>query len=90
MKTSYRTICPLSRADPLYMDYLNNTLVDSLTTREKDVLRLMANGKFDKEIAHDLGISSKTVMGYAGSIFKKLSVSSRAEAAVKAVKLGLE
>lgn len=72
------------------MDYLNNALVGSLTAREKDVLRLMAAGKFDKEIAYDLGISSKTVMGHAGRLFKKLKVSSRAEAAVKAVKLGLE
>ena len=72
------------------LDSLNSNLVSSLTTREKEVLKLMAKGKFDKEIAHDLGISTKTVMGHAGRIFKKLNVSSRAEASVKATKLGLE
>jgi DNA-binding CsgD family transcriptional regulator len=71
-------------------DRLNRAVINSLTAREKEVLKLIVRGKFDKEIAHDLGISSKTVMGHAGRLFKKLNVSNRAEAAVKAVKLGLE
>jgi len=70
-------------------NYLNSVVIDSLTKREKDILRLIANGKFDKEIACELKISEKTVNTHTGNLFRKLRVNSRTEAAVKAVRLGL-
>lgn len=70
-------------------DRLNSAVVNSLTEREKEILRLIANGKIDKEMANILGISPKTVNTHVGNLFKKLKVSGRTEAAVKAVKLGI-
>ena len=70
-------------------DRLNSAVVNSLTEREKEILRLIANGKIDKEMADILGISPKTVNTHVGNLFKKLKVSGRTEAAVKAVKLGI-
>lgn len=53
-----------------------------LTPRELDVLRLIAQGKFNKEIACELGVSIKTVEKHIANVFAKLNVSSRTEAAL--------
>ncbi len=53
-----------------------------LTPRERDVLGLIAQGKFNKEIAGELGISIKTVEKHVANLFAKLRVSSRTEAAM--------
>jgi DNA-binding NarL/FixJ family response regulator len=60
-----------------------------LTPREKQVLRLVVEGKTNQNIAVALKISEKTVEKYIGEIFNKLGVSSRTEAAVFAVREGL-
>lgn len=60
-----------------------------LTEREMEVLRLLARGKVDKEIAADLGISHRTVHHHNQSIFGKLEVSTRGAAALFAVEQGL-
>jgi DNA-binding NarL/FixJ family response regulator len=60
-----------------------------LTTRELDVLRLVVEGKTNQHIGSILGISEKTVEKYLYSIFTKLEVTSRVEAAVYAVREGL-
>jgi len=60
-----------------------------LTPREMDVLRLVVAGKTNQNIAVALTISEKTVEKYLESIFAKLSVASRVEAAVYAVREGL-
>jgi DNA-binding NarL/FixJ family response regulator len=60
-----------------------------LSNRERDVLRLVAAGKTNLEIGHNLGISEKTVEKHIGAVFNKLQVSSRVEAAVLAVQQGL-
>lgn len=70
-------------------NHLNFNIVSSLTVREKDTLKLICNGKLDKEIASTMGISIKTVNNYVRSIFKKLNVTNRSEAAVKALRLGV-
>lgn len=57
-----------------------------LTDREMDVLRLVAEGKTNQEIGHALGISPKTVEKHLEGVFAKLDVSSRVEAAVRAVR----
>jgi DNA-binding NarL/FixJ family response regulator len=57
-----------------------------LTGRETEVLALVVEGKTNQEIGQALGISEKTVEKHLDSIFTKLDVKSRVEAAVQAVK----
>lgn len=60
-----------------------------LSTREKDVLCLLARGYTRNDIAMALDISANTVAGYVKCIYRKLDVSGRAEATLQAVRLGL-
>jgi DNA-binding NarL/FixJ family response regulator len=60
-----------------------------LSTREREVLRLLAAGRTDREIAQTLFISPRTASKHVGAILAKLAVASRAEAAVRAVQCGL-
>ena len=62
---------------------------ESLTKRETEVLRLLAQGKANKEIAAALVIGEKTVKTHVSNILSKLGVSSRTQAALYAVRLGL-
>jgi len=62
---------------------------DALTPRETEVLSLIAKGITQGEAARMLGISTHTVCGYVKEIYRKLNVSSRAEAALTAQRLGL-
>lgn len=59
---------------------------NTLTKRELEVLKLIAKGLYNKEIAAELNISEKTVKNHACSIFKKINVSDRTQAAVYAIK----
>jgi two-component system response regulator DegU len=59
---------------------------DTLTKREIEVLKLLAEGLFNKEIAYMLAISEKTVKNHVSNIFKKINVSDRTQAAVYAIK----
>jgi DNA-binding NarL/FixJ family response regulator len=59
---------------------------DSLTKREIEVLKLLAEGLFNKEIAYMLAISEKTVKNHVSNIFKKINVSDRTQAAVYAIR----
>ncbi|GAW85474.1 conserved hypothetical protein [Bathymodiolus platifrons methanotrophic gill symbiont] len=60
-----------------------------LSPREKEVLQLIAAGKQRKEIARELNISVHTTSDYIKVIYRKLNVSSRSEAAIKAISLQL-
>jgi DNA-binding NarL/FixJ family response regulator len=60
-----------------------------LTPRELSTLRLMADGKSNKEIANALGISDRTVKTHLGHLFEKLNVTSRTEAVKVATRRGL-
>ena len=60
-----------------------------LTPREIEVLRMMAQGLGNKEIASQLGISDHTVKFHISSIFAKLGVSSRTEAVTVGIRQGL-
>ena len=60
-----------------------------LTTRETDVLRLLATGATNNKIASALGLSPKTVMHHSVSIYAKLGVRGRAEATAWAYRNGL-
>lgn len=57
------------------------SLLDSLSTQESRVLALIAEGKTNKEVAQDLGLAEKTVKNYLGTVFEKLHVSRRTQAA---------
>ena len=61
----------------------------ALTARETDVLRLIAKGLSVGEAAQALGLSRHTVTGYLKDIYRKLSVSTRAEATLEAMRRGL-
>jgi DNA-binding NarL/FixJ family response regulator len=60
-----------------------------LTPREMAALRLMADGKANKEIATELSISERTVKTHLGHLFEKLAVTSRTEAVKVATRRGL-
>jgi DNA-binding NarL/FixJ family response regulator len=60
-----------------------------LTPRELSTLQLMADGKANKEIANELGISERTVKTHLGHLFEKLGVTSRTEAIGVATRRGL-
>jgi DNA-binding NarL/FixJ family response regulator len=60
-----------------------------LTTREIEVLSLLAEGKRDKEIAQDLGISPRTTQVHIRSIFSKLEVHDRTAALTTAIRRGI-
>jgi DNA-binding NarL/FixJ family response regulator len=60
-----------------------------LTAREVEVLRLMGKGYKAAEIGRGLQISVNTVNGYVREIYRKLDISSRAEAAIEATRRGL-
>jgi two-component system NarL family response regulator len=60
-----------------------------LTPRELATLRLIADGKANKEIAGELGISERTVKTHLGHLFEKLGVTSRTEAVKIATRRGL-
>lgn len=84
-----------SYIQPKLIPALNNRLVardidkdkiDSLTSRELEVLIQVANGMFNKEIANSLNISERTVKNHISNIFKKIGVFDRTQAAVFAIK----
>jgi NarL family two-component system response regulator LiaR len=62
---------------------------ETLTDRETDVLRLVAEGKANKEIAQGLGIGEKTVKTHVSSILAKLGLQSRTQAALYAARIGI-
>jgi FixJ family two-component response regulator len=62
---------------------------DTLTPRERDVLRLVIQGRRNRQIASDLGISAKTVKAHRGRVMKKTQAGSVAELVRQARRLGL-
>ena len=76
---------------PLLNNYLTkksdaDAKLAELTNREIQVLKLIAEGLFNKEIASRLNISERTVKNHISNIFKKIDVSDRTQAAVFAIK----
>jgi DNA-binding NarL/FixJ family response regulator len=64
-------------------------LLAQLSDRELQVLKLIANGKDNAQIAGELFISAKTVKNHISNILLKLSIENRIQAAVYAVRSGL-
>ena len=84
--------------EPSLMPMLNSSLAErdvlqdklsELTKRELEVLKMIASGSFNKEIASTLNISERTVKNHVSNIFKKIGVSDRTQAAVFAIKNNL-
>lgn len=67
----------------------NREKIEALTRRELEVLILVASGMFNKEIAEEMKISERTVKNHISSIFKKIDVADRTQAAVFAIKNNL-
>jgi ATP/maltotriose-dependent transcriptional regulator MalT len=67
----------------------DETPMESLTTREHEVLALVADGLPNRDVAARLGISDHTVKFHLASIFGKLGVSTRTEAVQRGLRLGV-
>jgi DNA-binding NarL/FixJ family response regulator len=61
----------------------------NLTPRELEILKILAKGLTNKQIAHALGISDNTVRNHINSIIEKLEVSDRTEATTTAIQRGI-
>jgi DNA-binding NarL/FixJ family response regulator len=70
-------------------DPVSNHALEALTTREKEVLSLIAQGMSNKEIAATLHITEKTVKTHVSSILSKLDLADRTQAALYAVRNGI-
>jgi NarL family two-component system response regulator LiaR len=89
--------CGESSLDPKVARQVINRIVETpesqlenlLTEREKEVLRLVAEGLSNKEIADQLVMTERTVRSHVGSIFDKLHVANRTQAALFALRTGL-
>jgi LuxR family maltose regulon positive regulatory protein len=66
-----------------------SVVAESLSAREGDILKLIAEGQSNKEIARSLGITPETVKSHMKHIFAKLNVERRAQAVSRAQNLGL-
>jgi Response regulator containing a CheY-like receiver domain and an HTH DNA-binding domain len=82
-------MAPLLKVKMDEKNNLDDSIDDKLTKREIEVLKLIAEGLFNKEIAYMLAISEKTVKNHVSNIFKKINVSDRTQAAVYAIKNNL-
>ena len=64
-------------------------LTEPLTERETEVLKLIARGKANKQIARELFVAMSTVKTHVNNLYRKLNVSSRTQAALYAARTGL-
>ena len=71
------------------VEHLESQLDLDLTEREDEILRLIAHGLSNADIAEQLFLSEGTIRNYTKNIFKKLDVTTRTQAAVLAIKYGL-
>lgn len=67
----------------------DNEKIEKLTKRELEVLKQLAVGKINRQIAEDLQISERTVKNHVSSIFKKIDVKDRTQAAVFTIRNNL-
>lgn len=66
-----------------------STGIKTLTTRQSQVLDLIAQGKSNKQIAYDMGVSESTVKLHINALLRSLHVTNRTQAVITAQKLGL-
>lgn len=70
-------------------DFPSSPLPDPLSSRELEILRLMAGGYNNREIADALAIAERTVKNYVSNILAKMGVRDRTRAVLKALELGV-
>jgi DNA-binding NarL/FixJ family response regulator len=78
-----------SSAPPSGVEASEESLSEPLTARETEILRLLAQGQTNPQIARELVVSPGTVKNHVRHIIAKLGVSDRTQAAVRAMELGL-
>ena len=79
----------IARRMMAYFQQSSTVTYPALTQRENDVLQMIGKGFTQSECARLLGLSPNTITGYVKDIYRKLNISSRAEAALIAKDLGL-
>jgi DNA-binding NarL/FixJ family response regulator len=67
----------------------SSRLMPPLTEREVEVIRALAQGKSDRQIANSLGISEKTVRNHTSNIYRKLHIFDRTQAVIYAIREGV-
>jgi LuxR family transcriptional regulator, maltose regulon positive regulatory protein len=77
------------RHEPQAMQKAKISVAELLSTRERNIINLIAHGQSNKEVARDLGISPETVKSHMKHIFEKLEVEKRTQAVARAQSLGL-
>ncbi|MGN0142652.1 MAG: response regulator [Roseburia sp.] len=82
------SLIPLLNAKMIDIDN-DSVKIEKLTRRELEVLKLLAIGKYNKEVAEELEISERTVKNHVSNIFKKIGVTDRTQAAVFAIRNNL-
>ncbi|TGY95966.1 response regulator transcription factor [Petralouisia muris] len=82
------SMIPLLNSKMVQRDH-EKVKIDLLTKRELEVLKLLSVGLYNKEIGKKLEISERTVKNHISSIFKKIEVTDRTQAAVFAIKNNL-
>ncbi len=78
----------LKGLENLQTDFSSLDQPDPLTERETEILRLMAGGYSNKEIANSLGVAEGTVKNHVSNILSKMGVRDRTRAVLKAFELG--
>ena len=79
----------LSGLERMQNEFVSLDRPDPLTDRETEILRLMAGGYSNKEIANSLGVAEGTVKNHVSNILSKLGVRDRTRAVLKALELGI-
>jgi DNA-binding NarL/FixJ family response regulator len=79
----------LAGLERMQNDFTSLDRPDPLTERETEILRLMAGGYSNKEIANSLGVAEGTVKNHVSNILSKLGVRDRTRAVLKAFELGI-
>ncbi len=82
------SLIPVLNAKMIDRD-MDSEKIEKLTKRELEVLKLLAVGMYNKGVAYELHISERTVKNHVSSIFKKIDVSDRTQAAVFAIRNNL-
>jgi DNA-binding NarL/FixJ family response regulator len=81
-------LIPMLNSKLIHMEN-DHEKIESLTKRELEILKNLAVGMYNKEIALKLNISERTVKNHVSNIFKKINVADRTQAAVFAIKNNL-
>ena len=82
------SLIPVLNAKMIDRD-MDSEKIEKLTTRKLEVLKILAIGKYNKAMDDELHISERTVKNHVSSIFKKIDVSDRTQAAVFAIRNNL-